>query len=53
MADKITLSAIAKSLKVSAKVARRRVRTAQVRKPKDGWVFPAAKRAEISKIVRG
>jgi hypothetical protein len=53
MSATITVSQIAKSLRVPAKVARRRLRTAEVRRPKDGWVFPVAKKAQIVKIVRG
>jgi hypothetical protein len=49
----VTLAEIAKTLKINAKVARRRLRSAEVRRPKDGWVFPSSKRGEIVKIVKG
>jgi hypothetical protein len=52
-ATKITLSEIAKALKVDAKIARRRMRNSGTKKPAAGWVFPIGRKAEIAKIVKG
>jgi len=49
----VTLSEIAKSVKVAPKVARRRMRASKFRKPARGWVFPSDKRAAIAKIIKG
>ena len=49
----ITVAEIAKSLKTDPKVARARLRSAKVKKPKEGWTFPAARKAEISKVIKG
>lgn len=49
----VTLAQLAKSVKVPARVARRRLRAANARKSKEGWVFPTSRRGEIVKIIKG
>jgi hypothetical protein len=50
---KISLSDIVKKYNIDPKIARRRLRNSGVRRPVAGWVFPAARRVEIVKVVRG
>lgn len=49
----LTLSDIAKSVKIDAKTARRKMRASGARKPKAGWVFPTSRRGEVVKIIKG
>ena len=49
----ITLVQIAKSLKMSPKVARRKLRDNWTgRRPKDGWVFKPAQRKSVVAILK-
>lgn len=51
--DRVALTDILKLVKVDAKIARRRLRTAKVHKTVDGWIFKSAKVAQIKQIVKG
>jgi hypothetical protein len=48
-----TLTEVAKKLKIDPKIARRRIRDAGLHKREEGWIFPAAKRTHVVKIVKG
>lgn len=48
----VTLSSIAKSLKMTPKNARRKMRTAGEKRPKTGWVFSAARARSVKKLLQ-
>ena len=48
----VTLSEIARSMKIDPKTARRKARAA-MKKPKAGWVFSSAMKGKIVKILKG
>ena len=48
----LTVGDIAKSLKMSAKVARRKLRDNYPSKPKAGWVFQPSQRAAVVKVLK-
>lgn len=43
---------IAKSIKMSPKMARRKLRDAKWHRPTAGWVFTPAKRAAVVKLLK-
>lgn len=49
----VTLSDIAKSMKMDPKTARRRLRNSQMKKPKSGWIFAIKQRPAIVKLLKG
>jgi IS30 family transposase len=51
---KISLADIARSLKMTPKTARRKMRRGwQGRRPRGGWTFDASKRKEIVAVLKG
>lgn len=46
-----TVASLAKSLKMSPKVARGKLRRAGWKPTKDGWSFPTARAAEARKVL--
>ena len=52
MSKTVSVSEIAKSLKMSPKVARRKLRDNWPRRPKGGWVFPTSQRSAVVKLLK-
>jgi hypothetical protein len=48
----IKLTTIAKQLKMSPKIARRKMRNNWPRRPKGGWEFDAKQRAKIVAVLK-
>jgi hypothetical protein len=48
----VSVNEIAKSLKMSAKVARRKLRDNYPSKPKAGWVFQPSQRAAVVRLLK-